>query len=275
MNDVFNLEGKKAVITGSLGLLGPQWALALLSVGAEVILTGLDHDGDSKIDEIINLIKKEIKDSKLEYRQMDVLDEKQICQVFDNCTPDILINNAAKDPKVDALGNINSSRFETMSAEYWREGMSVALDGTFLCCKNFGNSLISQRKPGTIVNIASELSFLSPDQRLYENPDKKIYEQNVKPVTYMVAKAGVVALTKYLATYPSFLSNKIKVNSLSPSGVFNDHPSDFVSRLSYRIPLGRMAKIDEYRGALIFLSSSASDYMNGHNLILDGGKSLW
>jgi NAD(P)-dependent dehydrogenase (short-subunit alcohol dehydrogenase family) len=131
----------------------------------------------------------------------------------------------------------------------------------------------SSGKGGVILNIASDLSVFAPDQRLYRKVGLPESMQPVKPVTYSVIKAGLVGLTRYLATY--WAANGVRANALSPGGVFNEQGEDFVQRLSSLIPLGRMARRDEYRAAIQFLCSDASSYMNGQNIVMDGGRSVW
>jgi NAD(P)-dependent dehydrogenase (short-subunit alcohol dehydrogenase family) len=126
---------------------------------------------------------------------------------------------------------------------------------------------------GSVINIASDLSVIAPDQRIYRKPGLEETQQPVKPITYSAAKYAVVGMTKYLAVY--FATRGIRVNCLSPTGVFNDHPEEFVEKLSNIIPMGRMANINEYKAAIVFLASNASSYMTGHNLVIDGGKTIW
>ena len=186
---------------------------------------------------------------------------------------DILINNAAKDPKVKKDGSIsNETRFETMSYDYWKDGIDAIINGTFVCSQMIANKMLEQGG-GVILNIASDLSVIAPDQRIYRKDGLSEQNQPVKPITYSAAKYAVVGMTKYLAVY--FAKNNIRVNCLSPTGVFNDHPDEFVEKLSNIIPMGRMANIDEYKGAIVFMCSNASSYMTGTNLIIDGGKTVW
>jgi NAD(P)-dependent dehydrogenase (short-subunit alcohol dehydrogenase family) len=131
---------------------------------------------------------------------------------------------------------------------------------------------MASKHGGVILNIASDLSVIAPDQRLYEQEGVDALMQPVKPVTYSVIKTGLIGLTRYLASY--WANKNIRVNALSPGGVFNNHDIEFVKKLSKLIPLGRMAHRDEYKGAIQFLCSDASSYMTGQNLILDGGRSI-
>jgi NAD(P)-dependent dehydrogenase (short-subunit alcohol dehydrogenase family) len=144
--------------------------------------------------------------------------------------------------------------------------------GAFLCSRVFGTEM-ARRKSGVILSIASDLAVIAPDQRLYREPGLAESEQPVKPVTYSVVKSGLIGLTRYLATY--WNDSGVRANAISPGGVYNHQPEDFVERLSQLIPMGRMAHADEYKGAILFLCSDASSYMTGANLIVDGGRSCW
>jgi len=130
-----------------------------------------------------------------------------------------------------------------------------------------------EKNNGVILNISSDLSIISPDQRLYKKEELKESKQPVKPVTYSVVKHGLTGLTRYLSTY--WADKNIRVNSISPGGVYTDQPDEFVKKITKLIPLGRMANLDEYKAAIIFLCSDASSYMTGSNLVIDGGRSIW
>jgi NAD(P)-dependent dehydrogenase (short-subunit alcohol dehydrogenase family) len=186
---------------------------------------------------------------------------------------DILVNNAAVDPKVDNTGaTISLKRLEYFPLEQWNAELAVGLTGAFLCAQVFGSQMAQQRS-GVILNIASDLGLVAPDQRLYRKEGLPEEMQPVKPVTYSVIKHGVIGLTKYLATY--WADKNIRVNSLSPGGVYTNQDAEFRSRLTKLIPLGRMASEDEYKGAIAFLVSDASSYMTGANLVIDGGRTAW
>jgi len=268
---MFDLSGKIALITGAGGLLGPKHAEAIIEFGGKAIL--VDHHVNRVKEKAAYLNDKYGKESSV-YHYMDVTEAGSIKNVIDKYSKiDILINNAAKDPKVKKGGGLTTeSRFETMSADFWFEGIDAALNGTFFCSQAVANKML-QTGGGVILNISSDLGIIAPDQRIYQKEGVADNLQNVKPITYSAAKWAIIGMTKYLAVY--FAKKNIRVNCLSPTGVFNNHPEDFVEKLSNIIPMGRMANIDEYKGAIVFLCSDASSYMTGENMIIDGGKTVW
>tara|TARA_Y100000996_G_scaffold383643_1_gene339772 strand:+ start:236 stop:1069 length:834 start_codon:yes stop_codon:yes gene_type:complete len=275
-SEKFNLAGKHAIITGGAGLLGIEHASALLESNATVILTDISESLLSKAREALEV---NFNPEKIITFKMDVTDLGEIRAVVNqiedlNIRVDILVNNAAIDPKVIDDGNIiESSRLENFSLDSWNTQMKVGLTGAFLASQNFGSLMARDKKGGVILNIASDLSVISPDQRIYRKEGIEDKSQPVKPITYSVIKSGLVGMTLYLATYWSDLN--IRSNALSPGGIYNDHDDEFVTKLSSLIPLGRMANRDEYRSAIQFLCSDASSYMNGQNIIMDGGRSIW
>mgnify|MGYP003126609219 CR=1 FL=1 len=249
---MFDLTGKVAFITGGAGLLGRQHAEAILEFGGTVVVADINLD-------LAKRACEQLEGTAIPM-QVDVNSRTSIQNAVDNCEKiDILINNAAKDPKVGSLSN------ETMTEEFWKDGIETILNGTFLCSQIVINKMLSQGG-GVVLNIASDLGVIAPDQRIYEK-DKP------KPITYSAAKWGVIGMTKYLATY--FADKNIRVNSLSPAGIFNGQPDEFVDKLTNLVPMGRMANVDEYKGAVVFLCSDASSYMTGSNLIVDGGRTSW
>lgn len=271
MRNLFNLSGKKALITGGGGLLAPKHAEAILEYGGKIVLA--DWHLDRAQEKAASLNKRFSNDfTTAEY--INVTNKESIDKVLTK-HPDInvLINNAAKDPKVKKDAGLTvESRFETMTEDYWHEGIDAALNGTFLCSQRVSNLMV-KNGGGVILNIASDLGIIAPDQRIYRKEGLKEDQQNVKPITYSAAKWAVIGMTKYLGVY--FAKKNIRVNSLSPTAVYNDHPEDFVKKLTNLIPMGRMSDIDEYKGAIVFLCSDASSYMTGENLVIDGGKSVW
>jgi NAD(P)-dependent dehydrogenase (short-subunit alcohol dehydrogenase family) len=184
---------------------------------------------------------------------------------------DILINNAGNNPKVGGEGGA-WSRLESFPLEYWRADLAVGLTGAFLCSRVIGAEL-ARRGGGVILNIASDLGLIAPDQRLYRQDGVTEDEQPVKPVTYSVVKSGLLGLTRYLATY--WADRGVRANALSPGGVREAQDEVFLRRIRELIPLGRMAEPDDYKGAVVFLVSDASAYMTGANLVVDGGRTVW
>jgi NAD(P)-dependent dehydrogenase (short-subunit alcohol dehydrogenase family) len=271
----FDLTGKTALITGAAGLLGIEHASALLESGAEVILTDVDMDAlistKRKLAERFDI-------SNIQILEMDVTQVENIHTVartlHENCVRvDILVNNAAIDPKVKGgQGIVETSRLENFSIEQWNLQVAVGLTGAFLCSQVFGQAMAKDGRGGVILNISSDLSVIAPDQRLYRKSDLPQNLQPVKPITYSVIKAGLIGLTKYLSTY--WAENDVRCNALSPGGVFNGQDDDFVRRLTSLIPMGRMANSDEYRATVQYLCSDASKYLNGQNIVVDGGRTV-
>ncbi len=271
----FDLTGRSAVITGAAGLLGGEHAAALLESGATVVLTDVD---DAGLGVAQARLSQAADPSRILTRVMDVTKPPSIEAVAEELTAvvgrvDILVNNAAIDPKVKEDGIMETSRLENFSLDDWESQMAVGLTGAFLCSKVFGKAMADDRLGGVILNIASDLSVFSPDQRLYRKEGLAAGEQPVKPVTYSVIKAGLIGLTRYLATY--WADRGVRANALSPGGVFDGQGEEFVKRLTSLIPLGHMASRDEYRAAVQFLCSDASRYLNGQNIVMDGGRSAW
>jgi len=270
---VFDLRGKVALVTGASGLLGVEHTSALLESGACVCMTDVNEKSLKKAYDI--LLTPENKD-RFFFKKMDVTSEKNIKDILNNLNKknlniDILINNAAIDPKVKNVSILETSRLENFLTDDWDFQIKVGLTGAMLCSKVFGTEM-AKNGGGVILNIASDLSVISPDQRLYKKNDLLPSQQSVKPVTYSVIKHGLIGLTKYIATY--WADKGVRCNALSPGGVYVSQDDEFVTRLSNLIPLGRMARQDEYKGAIQFMCSDASMYLNGQNIVMDGGRSI-
>jgi NAD(P)-dependent dehydrogenase (short-subunit alcohol dehydrogenase family) len=271
--DLFSLTGRVAIITGGAGLLGMKHAEILAQAGATPVLidlTAADPAAQARV------ISNEFGVQALGLTG-DITDLKQVEAMRDVILDrlgriDILINNAANNPKMEKREGRNFSRLEDFPLEIWEADLKVGLMGAFLCSRVFGTEM-ARRGKGVILNIASDLAVIAPDQRLYRENGLPEAEQPVKPVTYSVVKSGLVGLTRYLSTYWS--DSGVRANAISPGGIYNNQPDEFVQRLSKLIPLGRMADRDEYKGAVLFLCSDASSYVTGTNLIADGGRSCW
>jgi NAD(P)-dependent dehydrogenase (short-subunit alcohol dehydrogenase family) len=270
----FDLRGRVALVTGGSGLLGSQHARALAEIGASVVIADIDIE---RAEAEAAKICAEFPQGQAMALRLDVTSPASVAAGLDTVLQalggiHVLVNNAAVDPKVTQDGVVETSRLEHFPLEQWQFQIGVGLTGAFLCSQVFG-SWMASHGGGTILNIASDLAVFAPDQRLYRKPGLPPDRQPVKPVTYPVIKTALIGLTRYLATY--WNESGIRVNALSPGGVFNGQGDEFVARLSQLIPLGRMARADEYRAAIQFLCSDASSYMTGQNVVMDGGRSIW
>jgi NAD(P)-dependent dehydrogenase (short-subunit alcohol dehydrogenase family) len=272
----YDLSGRTALVTGAGGLLGRQHSAALVDAGARVVVTDI---GLPQCEAAIAAVKAIAPKADLVAAAIDVTSPESVHAAADDLerrgiAVDILVNNAAIDPKVtSAPGVMHSSRFEAFPVPQWQMEIAVGLTGAMLCAQVFGGAM-ARRGKGVILNIASDLGVIAPDQRLYRQPHiARDEEQPVKPVTYSVIKHGLIGLTRYLATY--WAEQGVRVNAISPGGVFNNQDPAFVERLTRLIPMGRMARVDEYCAAIQFLCSDASSYMTGQNIVIDGGRSVW
>jgi NAD(P)-dependent dehydrogenase (short-subunit alcohol dehydrogenase family) len=270
-SELFDLSGRVAIVTGGAGLLGYHHGAILAAAGAHVVLLDLEVANPQKR---ADQISKEFGPECIGV-STDITVEASIKEARDKVIAkfgriDILINNAANNPKVEDAKGQMWSRLECFPLEVWDADIRVGLTGAFLCSRIFGAEMV-KRRSGVIVNVASDLAVIAPDQRLYRVEGVAEDQQPVKPVTYSVVKTALLGLTRYLATY--WTSSNIRVNAISPGGVLNGQPEVFLSKLNQLIPMGRMAHRDEYQGAILFLCSDASSYMTGTNLVVDGGRS--
>ncbi len=273
VDSLFRLDGRVAIITGGAGLLGYQHAVTIAGLGGIPVL--LDINDEALATNAARLAEEtgcQAPSYVVDITELQALEAVGQQLLAEHGRVDILINNAARNPKVESAGDKDFSRLEHFPWEQWQLDLNVGLGGAFNCAKIFGTQMARQGR-GVIVNIASDLGVIAPDQRLYRVDGREAEQQPVKPVTYSVVKHGLIGLTKYLATY--WCEQGVRCNALSPGGVYAGQNDVFVSKLTQLIPLGRMAEADEYRGAIAFLCSDASAYMNGANLVMDGGRSIW
>jgi NAD(P)-dependent dehydrogenase (short-subunit alcohol dehydrogenase family) len=272
---MFRLDGRVAVITGGAGLLGRKHAEAVAEAGGVPVILDLDGGAAERVAaEVGKRFAVRSSSLALDITLPEAVSKAALRVLAEHGRVDILINNAANNPKMEggAGGRTHWSRFEGFPRAVWDQDLAVGLTGAFHCSQAFGAVLAKQRK-GVILNIASDLGVIAPDQRIYRKEGVPEDQQPVKPVTYSVVKHGLIGLTKYLATY--WADAGVRVNALSPGGVFNGQDEAFVKRLTNLIPMGRMANADEYKAAVLFLVSDASSYMTGANVIMDGGRTAW
>jgi len=263
MNKNFKIKGQSVVITGGAGLLGSMHAEAIAEIGGIPILFDSNFNTAKKISE---KIKKNYSTKCFSFKG-DVTREKDIKNLVKFMIKKKLkfyglINNVASN---SAINKINKNDLEKFSLKNWNSEINVGLTSSFLCSKIIGKKMVKNKK-GVIINISSDLGIISPDQRLYKNSFKK-------PVTYSVVKHGIIGLTKYLATY--WAKEGLRANCLCPGGVHDNQDETFVNKIEKLIPMGRMANVSEYKGAIQFMISNASSYMNGATLIIDGGRTIW
>lgn len=269
----FDLTGRVAVITGGAGLLGEQHGRAIAAAGGIPVLVDINPQrAGEKAAALADEYGVPAMGCAADITQQAELEALRDLIVGRFGRLDILINNAANNPKMEASAEVNFSRLENFPLAQWEADIAVGLTGAFLCSKVLG-SYMAGKGGGVIVNVASDLALIAPDQRIYRQPGVAEDMQPVKPVTYSVVKSALVGLTRYLASY--WADREVRVNAISPGGVYNGQPEDFVQRLTNLIPLGRMAEANEYQGAILFLCSDASSYMTGTNLVVDGGRSCW
>lgn len=271
--DKFDLKSRAAVVTGGAGLLGAEFCRTLAEAGASVAVVDLNAEAAGKVADDLTAGGYRVRAVPADITQPDSVAAlvESVLSSFGRL--DVLVNSAALDPKFDpgALAKgLTPGRFEDFPLEQWNAALNVNLTGAFLVTQACVKPMLAQGGQGSIINICSTYGLNGPDQRIYIKDGQRLA---FKPVYYTVTKAGVLGFTKYLAAY--YMGTGIRVNALTPGGVFNDHDETFVANYSARTILGRMARKDEMNGALLFLASEASSYMTGGNLVVDGGWTAW
>jgi 2-deoxy-D-gluconate 3-dehydrogenase len=290
--ELFQLDGRAAIITGGAGLLGAEFCRTLAQAGAAVVIADLNEGAATTLADAICQEERRALAVKVDVTSTDSVQHMVGAALEAFGRLDILVNCAALDPKFDpehqgrekqGIGDKgkgestpipyplspNSLPFEDYPLELWNQALAVNLTGAFLCCQAAARPMLAQGG-GVMVNLSSIYGLAAPDQRMYQRPGQP---PQYKPAYYPVTKAGILGLTQYLAAY--YAGKNIRVNALSPGGVYNGHDDEFVKAYSARAVLGRMAEKDEMNGALLFLVSDASKYMTGANLVVDGGWTTW
>lgn len=268
MNDLFSLQGRVAVVTGALGLLGRRFCQSLADAGASVVVSDLHKEACDRFAETLPHGSRGL--------QFDMTVESEVAHAarwvlerFGRI--DILVNNAAvNDHFVSSESMLEESRFENYSLDKWNRLIQVNITGPFLCSRHFGIPMAATRR-GSIINIASTYGLVAPDQSLYRDVEgrQKFYKSPAYPTT----KGAVIAFTRFLAAY--WGASGVRVNCLCPGGVENQQEEHFVQAYAGRTPLGRMAVPEDYAGAIVYLAGDASAYMTGSVVVVDGGWTAW
>jgi len=273
IQDKFNLEGRVAIVTGGAGQLGVEFCRTLAEAGAAVVVADLAQEAAEKTAQALRDSGYRSASFGLDVTRIESTRELVAETLKQFGRLDILVNSAALDPKFDpdaTAKGITPGSFEDYPLEQWNAALTVNLTGMFLVTQACVQPMLEQGKKGSIINICSTYGLNGPDQRIYIKDGKRVA---FKPVYYTTTKAGVMGFTKYLAAY--YAGTEIRVNALTPGGVYNNHEEYFVKNYSAKTIMGRMAKKDEMNGALLYLASDASSYMTGNNVVVDGGWTAW
>lgn len=266
--ELFSLKNKVAIVTGALGLIGKNHCVALAEAGANIVVCDLD---EIKCKDFASFLP-----TKSIGIGVDITNKSSVENLRDKTLKefgkiDVLVNNAAINDMFENPQAVTElSMFENYPLEMWKKSIDVNVTGTFLCSQVIGTEM-SKAGKGSIINVASTYGMVGPDQSIYKNPDGK--QSFYKSAAYPATKGAIINFTRFLATY--WGSKGVRVNTLSPGGVENNQNEYFVNNYSAKTPLGRMAQPTDYKGAIIFLSSDASSYMTGANLVVDGGWTAW
>lgn len=266
-----DLTGRTVVVTGGAGMLGSRFAGALLEAGAAVAVLDVAVPSEERM---AALRARAADPSRLHAVACDVRDDASVTAAADAIEAalgpvDGLVNAAA----IDAVPGAPAANgpFESYPSDRFLAILDVNLVGVVRCCQVFGSRMASRGR-GSIVNVASTYGLVGPDQRLYE-PLRREGQEFFKPAVYTASKAALVGLTRYLAAY--WGSAGVRVNTLVPGGVEAGQHPEFVAAYAARTPLGRMARPDEYDGAVVLLLSDDAAYMTGSELVVDGGYTAW
>lgn len=271
IKELYDLTGRVALVTGGAGLLGRQFTQTLAEAGAAVVVADISSEAAEA--QAGSLREQGFKAVSAQADITKPADAERMVRAGVDAWGrlDVLVNSAAWDPKFDPenASEQGANAFETYPLKQWNEAVNINLTGTFLACQAAARVMVAQGS-GSIINICSTYGLGGPDQRIYQREGEP---PRFKPVFYTVTKAGVLGLTKYIATY--YAGTKLRCNALTPGGVYNDHDETFTKAYSARTVMGRMAEKHEMNGALLFLASDASSYMTGGNVVVDGGWTAW
>jgi NAD(P)-dependent dehydrogenase (short-subunit alcohol dehydrogenase family) len=270
IQELFDLTDRVAVVTGGAGFLGQQFSEALSEAGASVVVADINQKDADDYAAVLKDQGGTAMGAGIDVTDLDSVQALMERTISQYGRLDILVNSAALDPKFEGNSTEkHTTSFEEFPLASWKEALDVNLTGMFLTCQAAVKVMKDSGK-GSIINICSTYGISGPDQRLYKSlGEPRLY----KPVYYTVSKAGVLGLTKYIATY--YEGTEIRCNALTPGGVERGHDQAFKDAYSSRTVMGRMAYPHEMKGAVVFLASEASSYMTGSNLVVDGGWTAW
>ena len=258
-DNLFSLQGKIAVVTGGSGYIGEELVRSLAEFKATVLLADINQkEGEG--------VANQLTDSGLSvtYRHLDITNQKSVSDLINFMEKkykriDIWVNNAY--PRTNDWGK----KFEEVSLASWKKNIDMHLSGYFICSQKSAEHMKKQRG-GSIINLASIYGILAPDFSIYKNTDMTM------PAAYSAIKSGIINFTRYLASY--YGKYNIRINCVSPGGIYNRQPYSFVKRYTQKTLLKRMGHPEDIAGAVIYLASDAAKYVTGHNLIIDGGLSI-
>ena len=274
--DRFSIKGKVCIVTGGGGLIGMKHTEAILEGDGIPVLLDIVSAGMERVKKTVQ--EEYGEDKVVETFVTDITDRKALEGIRDILMEkyghiDVLINNAANNPKVEeASKNLGPIRFHNFPVDMWNQDLAVGLTGAMLCAQVFGE-VMEKQGSGVVLNISSDYGLIAPDQRIYKKEGLPDDQQMVKPVSYSVVKHGIIGLTKYLAIY--WADKGIRVNTLCPASLENGQNEEFISKISKLIPMGRMSRPDEYVCTVLYMISDAATYMTGSTIVLDGGRTSW
>lgn len=262
------LDKKNIIITGGNGFLGRFFCKAVSENGGNPIILDLNI---KDLELFVSNLKKNY-NNKPSYFRCDITKNNSLEKTFKRIIKKYsringLINNAAVNPTLKDIKK--SNLLENYNTLNLINEFNVGIIGALNCTKLFG-SHFAKNKEGSIINISSDLGIIAPNQSLYNSTLKY---KKVKPVSYSIIKSGLIGLTKYTSTY--WAKKNVRCNCIAPGGVFDNQDKSFVKKLSSLIPMNRMGFASELKGPVVFLLSESSSYVNGHTLVVDGGRSIW